>query len=135
MILTTFFESNSAGNDLHQHKRNNRHKQYHPHLKCNNQKCVDPCPGACGENADCYAYNHRPVCQCRPDYEGDAFKRCTKRAPRDPCEPNPCGANTEHRSVGNKCVYTCLPNHFGDPTVGCKYECVRHEDCSAYEAW
>ena len=105
------------------------------HLACDNQKCVDPCPGACGENADCVAYNHRPVCQCKPNYEGDAFKRCTKRAPRDPCEPNPCGANTEHRSVGNNCVCTCLPNHFGDPTIGCKYECVRHEDCPADKAW
>ena len=59
----------------------------------------------------------------------------TKRAPRDPCEPNPCGANTEQRSVGKRCVCTCLPNHFGDPTTGCKYECVRHEDCPAQEAW
>ena len=55
------------------------HSDCPQHLACHNQKCVDPCPGACGENADCYAYNHRPVCQCKANYEGDAFQRCKFR--------------------------------------------------------
>jgi hypothetical protein len=43
---------------------------------CFNEQCGDPCEGACGENADCYAFDHRPVCQCKAAYEGDPFRQC-----------------------------------------------------------
>jgi len=43
---------------------------------CSNQKCRDPCPGACGENAQCHTISHRPHCICPPGFTGNAFSRC-----------------------------------------------------------
>lgn len=43
---------------------------------CANQKCVDPCPGVCGQNANCRVNNHSPICSCSPGYTGDPFSRC-----------------------------------------------------------
>ena len=34
------------------------------HLKCEDQKCVDPC--ACAANAECKARDHRGICNCIP---------------------------------------------------------------------
>lgn len=48
---------------------------------CLNQKCVDPCPGTCGQNAQCQVINHSPICSCRSGYTGDPFSRCY-RIPR-----------------------------------------------------
>ena len=45
---------------------------------CVNQKCVDPCPGACGLNARCQVVNHNPICSCGPGFTGDPFTRCLK---------------------------------------------------------
>lgn len=45
-------------------------------LACVNQKCRDPCPGACGSNAKCNVVNHTPVCSCLPGYIGDPFTGC-----------------------------------------------------------
>lgn len=43
---------------------------------CTNQKCVDPCPGLCGLNADCKVLNHSPICACKNQFTGDPFTRC-----------------------------------------------------------
>lgn len=43
---------------------------------CMNQKCKDPCPGTCGQNADCQVVNHLPSCTCRSGYTGDPFRYC-----------------------------------------------------------
>lgn len=43
---------------------------------CFNNKCKDPCPGACGVNAECRAINHAPSCYCLPGYTGNALKSC-----------------------------------------------------------
>lgn len=43
---------------------------------CNNQKCVDPCPGSCGIEALCNVVNHNPICSCPLHYTGDPFIRC-----------------------------------------------------------
>lgn len=43
---------------------------------CVNQKCVDPCPSTCGQNARCQVVNHNPICSCSPGYTGDPFIRC-----------------------------------------------------------
>lgn len=46
-------------------------------LTCVNQKCIDPCPGTCGFNADCRVVNHNAVCVCPRYYTGDPFTRCS----------------------------------------------------------
>lgn len=45
-------------------------------LACINQKCVDPCPGSCGINAECRVVNHIPTCLCADGYTGDPFSSC-----------------------------------------------------------
>lgn len=43
---------------------------------CSNQKCTDPCPGACGINTNCKTVNHYPICNCLPRYTGNALSNC-----------------------------------------------------------
>lgn len=45
-------------------------------MACTNQKCISPCPGACGLNSHCTVRNHSPVCSCKPGFMGDPFTRC-----------------------------------------------------------
>lgn len=43
---------------------------------CMSNKCKDPCPGTCGNNAKCQTINHIPMCTCLLGYVGDPFKYC-----------------------------------------------------------
>jgi hypothetical protein len=52
-----------------------------PNLACVRNKCQDPCPGTCGQNADCQVVNHLPSCTCRPGYTGDPFRFCNNLPP------------------------------------------------------
>lgn len=45
-------------------------------LACIGQKCKNPCPGTCGQNARCEVINHSPICSCKTGYTGDPFTRC-----------------------------------------------------------
>lgn len=45
-------------------------------LACMNNRCQDPCPGTCGQNARCQVVNHSPICSCAAGYSGDPFVRC-----------------------------------------------------------
>ena len=45
---------------------------------CQRLKCVDPCPGLCGVNAQCKVINHIPTCTCDLGYIGDPFTSCRK---------------------------------------------------------
>lgn len=54
---------------------------------CINQKCIDPCIGVCGLNADCRVQNHSPICACKNQYTGDPFTRCYS-IPRKNCVIN-----------------------------------------------
>lgn len=47
-----------------------------PNKACINQKCVDPCIGACGNSAKCTVVNHNALCSCPPNYTGDPFVHC-----------------------------------------------------------
>ena len=43
---------------------------------CINERCVDPCPGACGTDAECRVPNHVPICTCPQGYTGSPYRRC-----------------------------------------------------------
>lgn len=43
---------------------------------CVLNKCQDPCPGRCGQNADCNVINHLPNCICRNGFSGDPYSFC-----------------------------------------------------------
>lgn len=47
-----------------------------PTKACINNRCKDPCPGICGQNAKCDVHNHIPSCSCLPKYRGDPFISC-----------------------------------------------------------
>lgn len=45
---------------------------------CANNKCINPCNGICGQNAECAVVNHIATCSCIQDYEGDPFTLCKR---------------------------------------------------------
>lgn len=107
-------------------------------LACINQKCKDPCPGACGLNAECRVVSHTPMCVCISGYVGDPFSQCTvQSAPTEqatPCIPSPCGANAVCREQNKAGSCTCLPDYIGNPYEGCRPECVLNSDCPSNRA-
>lgn len=44
---------------------------------CRRNKCENPCPGLCGQNAECQTINHVPMCTCSNGYTGDPFRYCS----------------------------------------------------------
>lgn len=44
---------------------------------CSRNKCIDPCPGTCGQNAECTVINHIPSCTCIEGFVGNAFILCS----------------------------------------------------------
>lgn len=44
---------------------------------CIKNKCMDPCPGACGQNAQCNVINHIPMCSCPSNTGGNALIVCS----------------------------------------------------------
>ena len=125
---------------------------------CIRNKCLDPCPGTCGQNANCQVINHSPSCTCIPGYTGDPFRYCNLPAPqrkisgfvrnesvtfvslavedetpKNPCQPSPCGPNSQCREVNGQAVCSCLPNYSGSPP-GCRPECVVSSECPQNKA-
>lgn len=43
---------------------------------CIRNKCSDPCPGTCGQDALCSVVNHIPICSCPEGRTGNAFVQC-----------------------------------------------------------
>lgn len=43
---------------------------------CIHNKCRDPCPGTCGQDARCDVINHIPVCSCPEKMSGNPFVHC-----------------------------------------------------------
>lgn len=108
-------------------------------LACINLHCKDPCPGACGQNAECRVVSHAPMCICLDGYEGDPFTRCNIKQmvqyeQSTPCVPSPCGANAECREQNGAGACSCLPEYFGNPYEGCRPECVLNSDCASNRA-
>lgn len=106
---------------------------------CRNNRCVDPCPGLCGNNALCRVISHSAMCYCENEYAGDPFVQCTPimRAPTeviDPCNPNPCGSFAECLQQNGVGSCKCLPEYFGNPYEGCRPECVLNSDCPSNKA-
>lgn len=106
-------------------------------LACINQKCKDPCPGTCGQNAECRVVSHTPNCVCVEGYIGNPFVLCNlqpvqaPQVPLNPCTPSPCGANAvcKERNGAGSCA--CLPDYLGNPYEGCRPECVMNSDCGS----
>lgn len=106
---------------------------------CIRNKCEDPCPGVCGQYAQCSVINHVPTCTCNNGYIGDPFTICRlppEEKPTiyvDPCNPSPCGPNAQCRNVNEQAVCSCLPEYTGSPP-NCRPECVVNSECSQDKA-
>lgn len=46
-------------------------------LACINERCKDPCQGACGPYTTCSVSAHQPICRCLAQYTGDPFSSCS----------------------------------------------------------
>jgi hypothetical protein len=105
------------------------------HLACINQKCKDPCPNACGLNAECRVVSHTPMCYCINGYTGDPFGYCSEVRQdypvevSTPCSPSPCGANAVCKEQNGAGACTCISDYIGNPYEGCRPECVLNSDC------
>lgn len=44
---------------------------------CIRNKCIDPCPGLCGTNAECVMNNHAPICSCQEEHTGNPYSSCS----------------------------------------------------------
>ena len=47
-----------------------------PNKSCVNALCKDPCD--CGANAECNVVNHKPICSCLNDYDGNPDLQCVR---------------------------------------------------------
>lgn len=113
--------------------------------ECRRDKCVNPCPGVCGQNAICNVTNHFPMCNCPQGQFGDPYVSCkpeciiNAECPKDktcinnkcmnPCDGS-CGKNALCDVVNHSPTCYCPPGQFGDPFVECKAECMISKDCS-----
>ncbi|XP_065203537.1 neurogenic locus notch homolog protein 1-like [Planococcus citri] len=115
------------------------HSECSQNKACIEQKCKDPCPGPCGQNARCQVINHSPICSCPTGYTGDPFERCiveyttTERRPENPCVPSPCGPHSECRVINYGPACFCLSNYIGTPP-NCRLECVTNAECQSHLA-
>ncbi|XP_050544037.1 fibropellin-1 [Daktulosphaira vitifoliae] len=113
---------------------------------CLGEKCVNPCTGVCGINANCEVRDHiKAVCSCPKTMTGDPFVRCRPFEPADLCEPFPCGSNAKctpgHDVSGQeRPVCTCLSGYVGNAIAGCirgecesDIECRYDQTCSNYK--
>ncbi|XP_076631770.1 uncharacterized protein LOC143346941 [Colletes latitarsis] len=102
---------------------------------CLYQKCMNPCDGVCGVNADCNLRGITPVCSCPKHMTGNPFFSCRLFEARDLCEPNPCGVNAictpGHDSTGKeRPVCTCPTGYIGNALVNCQRgECFTDSEC------
>lgn len=101
---------------------------------CVNNKCVDPCPGTCGINAECRVINHAPSCSCIPGFSGEPLRSCqliqaiVEEPPEKPCQPSPCGPYSQCREINNHAVCSCQQNYIGTPPM-CRPECIVSSEC------
>lgn len=109
-------------------------------LACSNMRCIDPCIGSCGTNAECRVVSHSPICICRSGYTGDPFSTCSPMPIMEPteilnpCNPSPCGSNAlckQQRGIG---ACQCLEGYSGNPYEGCRPECIVSSDCPSNRA-
>lgn len=53
---------------------------------CQNNKCRNPCSGACGSNAECRVAHHSPYCTCIYGYTGNPLVACHILVHVPPCK-------------------------------------------------
>ena len=123
------------------------HDECGPTKACVNAICVLPCQ--CGANAECQLVGHKPVCSCRPGYEGNPNLAChevgcrsnsdcpsTHACINGQCEAvcderhQPCGQNAICEPADHVAQCTCKPGTQGDPRTLCSaVGCTDNSEC------
>ncbi|XP_039291961.1 keratin-associated protein 5-1, partial [Nilaparvata lugens] len=93
---------------------------------CSASRCVNPCAGQCGQNADCNVRDRtRAICSCPKDMTGDPFVYCRP---------------FEKRQLPQYHINLCLPGYLGNALSGCQRgecqsdsECRSDQNCINYE--
>lgn len=94
---------------------------------CNNQlECVDPCPGVCGPNDDCYVFNHKASCRpkgsqpkCSSDVDCPSHEACDGYKCVDPCLDLCGNERADCQVVNHEPNCTCKPGFYGSPYRFC----------------
>eukprot|EP00095_Tigriopus_kingsejongensis_P012598 maker-scaffold642_size120736-snap-gene-0.27 protein:Tk12598 transcript:maker-scaffold642_size120736-snap-gene-0.27-mRNA-1 annotation:"GH13743" len=107
------------------------------HKICHQEKCIDPCENVCGINALCHTKNHKVICVCPSNMQGDPFDRCSPNPP-EPLETDPCsacGINADCDVRPNdQVICSCPKDYLGDPYIECRPECLTNADCPSHQA-
>lgn len=105
-------------------------------LSCINKKCINPCVGVCGYQAECSVIQHKATCACPNGLVGNPYTLCEKyfkppeNVPEDVCSPSPCGPYSKCTSLKGSPICSCLRDHSGTPP-NCKPECISNSECSS----
>lgn len=103
---------------------------------CVRNKCIDPCPGTCGQKALCEINNHIAMCRCPERMTGNAFVLCEPirdEISQKPCQPSPCGPNSQCLERNGNAICSCITGYLGNPP-NCRLECYSGSDCSPIHA-
>lgn len=109
-------------------------------LACMNQKCRDPCVGACAPTAECKVVSHTTICICPNGLVGDPLVQCVHKQQdypiqtSTPCSPSPCGIHARCREQKGVGACFCEADYVGDPYQGCRPECILSSDCPSHLA-
>ncbi|ETN60100.1 dumpy [Anopheles darlingi] len=98
-----------------------------PARACYNQKCQDPCIGACGVNALCNVINHAPVCSCPARHVGSPFVQCMiQRDEQPPLQTPQPECTSDGQCTNDK---ACINGQCQNPcTVGTGL-CTQNAEC------
>lgn len=94
---------------------------------CNDQsECADPCPGVCGQNDDCYVYNHKASCRpkgsqskCASDNDCSSREACDGYKCVNPCLDLCDNERADCQVENHKPNCTCKPGFYGSPYRFC----------------
>lgn len=75
---------------------------------CIRNKCEDPCVGACGFNAQCTSFDHKPVCNCMERFEGDPYSGCNPERGKFELISRSLYSNRRIRSILYRVIFTFL---------------------------
>jgi len=104
-------------------------------MACENNRCVNPCIGACGEGALCDVIQGRARCSCPQFYQGNPQSRCYPECTAhddcpsyqacfqlqcvDPCD-GACGVGAECKVENHKPICFCPKGYTGHPFESCR---------------
>ncbi|GLH12973.1 Uncharacterized protein GBIM_17629, partial [Gryllus bimaculatus] len=101
---------------------------------CLQGRCLDPCPGVCGNGAICRVVQHTPTCYCPEGTLGNPFVKCAPQIGGPMCSVD-SDCNPTSFCVNGRCENRCRTN---PPVCGLNTVCTanpRSVDCRCLEGF